>query len=80
MALPRLRSQNISHEVLTPWRPGRRHSILLAVVNAITASEFRGSGPPVQRGANLAQLIHRGRLAAPALPSGWKLPLGGVLT
>lgn len=43
------------------------HSLLLAVVNAITASEFR-AGPPVQRGStNMVQLlsavINHGRLA-----------------
>jgi hypothetical protein len=51
---------------LSPRPPA--HSLLLAVVNAITASEFRGSGPPVQRGsANLAQflsaVINHGQLA-----------------
>jgi hypothetical protein len=51
---------------LSPRPPA--HALLLAVVNAITASEFQGSQPPVQRGgANLAHLlsavIDHGRLA-----------------
>jgi hypothetical protein len=54
------------------------HALLLAVVNAITASEFQSSRPPVQRGAaNLAHLlsavIDHGRVAVsgccPALGS-----------
>ena len=50
-----------------PPRPPA-HALLLAVVNAITASEFQSSRPPVQRGAaNLAHLlsavIDHGRLA-----------------
>jgi hypothetical protein len=38
----------------------RAHELIGATVNAITASEFRGSVPPVRRGAaNLARLLSR---------------------
>jgi len=55
-----------SVEGLSPRPPA--HALLLAVVNALTASEFQGSQPPVQRGgANLANLlsavIDHGRVA-----------------
>jgi hypothetical protein len=51
---------------LSPRPPA--HAILQAVVNAVTASEFQGSRPPVQRGgANLARflsaVIDQGRVA-----------------
>jgi hypothetical protein len=67
-----------------PPRPPA-HALLLTVVNAITASEFQGGRPPVQRGgANLARLlsavVDHGRVAVsgrcPALGSCF---VGGAL-
>jgi hypothetical protein len=65
-----------------PRKP-RAHQLVGAVVNAITASEFRGIVPPVRRGgANLARLlsgiIQRQRVPVSGLvPAGYLL--GGTL-
>jgi hypothetical protein len=59
------------------------HEVVGAAVNAITASEFRGSVPPVRRGAaNLARflsaIVHRRRVPVSGyVPSGYLL--GGTL-
>jgi hypothetical protein len=63
--------------------PPSAQTLVGAIVNGITASEFRGSAPPVRRGAaNLAQLlstlIRRGTVPVSGLVRDGRL-LGGML-